>query len=266
MPRLAAAVHRQAPGVPVIGPSFIDPVSRDRIPPRLPGLFNAHPYSGGEPPEPAIQQALSERRATLPHRAAVFTETGFHNALAVSAGQPPTSEQAAAVYMPRLLVTAFGAGVRRTFIYELLDNKPDPGLADPVQHWGLIRNDFTPKPAFQAVKTLIAAVRATKPGRTSKPPGWRLETGGEHVERLSLARPDGSRVIALWRPVSVWDQDARQPLDPGRAEVSLRFGDPGARDIEVWRPSVSEQPVLRRAAADRLQLELEGDLVLVSLR
>ena len=86
----------------------------------------------------------------MPGRGAVFTEAGYHNALSSTTGQPPASEEAAAVYMPRLLATAFGAGVERTFIYELVDEKPDPGLIDAEQHFGLLRNDLSPKPAFTA--------------------------------------------------------------------------------------------------------------------
>ena len=88
MTALAAAVHRRAPQVPLIGPSFIDSGSRNQIPRTLPGLFNGHPYSGGLPPEPALSQALLERRITAPRRGVVFTEVGYHNALEASAGQP----------------------------------------------------------------------------------------------------------------------------------------------------------------------------------
>jgi hypothetical protein len=266
MPALAAAVRAQAPGVPVIGPSFIDPASRARIPADLPGWFNGHPYSGGEPPEGALDQALDERRATAPDRAAVFTEAGYHNALAATTGQPPTSEEAAAVYLPRLLVTAFAGGVRRTFVYELIDEKPETGLVDPEQHFGLLRNDLSPKPAFRAIKTLIDAVQASPGARRGEEPRWELDVpADERVERLVLARADGSRLIAVWRPVSVWDRDTRQPIDPGALDVELSFADP-ARDVAVWRPSLSPQPIAARPHVRRLPLRLEGDLVLVSFR
>jgi hypothetical protein len=265
MPALVAAAHEQAPGVPVIGPSFINPSSRGRIPADLPGWFNGHPYSGGEPPEGALQQAIDERDSTMPGRPAVFTEAGYHNALAASGGQPPASEEAAAVYIPRLLATAFGAGVRRTFIYELLDEKPDPGLLDAEQHFGLLRNDLSPKPAFTAVKTLIAAVRRSPGPPEGGEPARRVEADGE-LERITLRRADGSLAILLWRPVSVWDRDARKPLDPGQMHVRLSFPGRGARDLEVWRPSVSTGPVLARGHASRLDLELGGDLTLVSFR
>jgi hypothetical protein len=266
MPALAAAAHTEAPQAAVIGPSFIDPASRAELPAGLPGLFNAHPYSGGELPEPTLELAISEWRATAPKRGAQFTETGYHNALNATAGQAPVSEQAAAVYLPRLLATAFGAGVRRTFMYELLDEQPDPGLGEPEWHFGLLRNDFSPKPAFTAVKTLIAAVRDS-PGPRSGPIRWDLHRDGdEPIEHVVLERADGSLAIALWRPVSVWDRDARRPLDPGEVPAELTFGGSGARDLQVWRPSVSAEPVERAERASRLSLELGGDLVLVSFR
>jgi hypothetical protein len=267
MPALASAVRRQAPGVPVLGPSLIDSGNRTKLPRDLPGWYNGHPYSGGVEPEPALKQALLERRATTPRRPAVFTEAGYHNAMNATAGQAPVSEEAAAVYIPRLLMTAFGAGVRRTFIYELADEKPDPGLIDPEQHFGLLRNDLSPKPAFTAVQTMIHAVEQSTGPVSSPHLGWRLDMdGGDEVKRVTLERRDGSRVIALWRPVSVWNIHDRRPIDPGQLGVRLRFGGSGAREVTVWRPSVSTQPVLTRADAGQLRLTLGADLVLVSVR
>jgi hypothetical protein len=267
MPALAAAAAEQAPGVPVIGPSFINPDNRRFLPPDLPGRLNAHVYPGGGPPEPVVAEALRGLEAEPGRRPVLFTETGYHNALGDSSQQPPASEEAAGIYLPRLLVTAFGAGVRRTFVYELLDEKPEPAQEDLQQHFGLLRNDLSPKPAFTAISTLIAALRAS-PDEESSPERlrWRLRgAGDEAVERLTLVRRDGSYVIALWRPVSVWDEHELRPIEPEPLEVELRFGRQ-ARDVTVWRPSMSTAPVLRRGDTERLPLELAGDLVLVSLR
>jgi hypothetical protein len=265
MPALARAVARHAPGVDVIGPSLVHEESRRLLPHDLPGLVNVHPYPGGEAPEPTLGAALRNLPAGAIRRGVVFTETGYHNATLATENQPPASEEAAAVYLPRLLLSAFGAGVRRTFVYQLVDEKPDPALADAEQHFGLLRNDLSPKPAFRAIRTLIAAVRAS-PGPADRGPlPWELRGGTREVQRLTLARRDGSRVIALWRPVSVWDTTARRPVDPGSVRVELLFPQ-GVRDVSVWRPSVSAGPVLRRDAARRLPLRLAADAVLVSAR
>jgi hypothetical protein len=88
----------------------------------------------------------------------------------------------------------------------------------------------------------------------------------DDLQRLLLERSDGSRVVALWRPVSVWDQNRRVPVDPGEQQIRLTFGGVGARDVSVWRPSVSAEPTLRRESVHDLSLPLAGDLVLVSYR
>jgi hypothetical protein len=265
MPALGAALRGDAPGVALIGPSLVDSTSRAELPGDLPGLFNAHPYPLGEPPEPVLGDAVREARPDQVRKGMYFTETGYHNASASTTGQPPVSEEAAAVYLPRALAAAFGAGVRRTFVYELVDEKPDPAFLDPEQHFGLLRNDLSRKPAFDAIKTMVKAVRSS-PGESSPGLTWHLDAGGDaDVQHLTLARRDGSRVIALWRPVSVWDAGARRALDPGTVPVELLL-DRDGRDVTVWRPSVSETPVLRRDKAERLKLDLAGDLVLVSFR
>ncbi len=269
MPALRAAVRTQAPGVPLIGPSFIRPGNRARVG-DLPGLVNGHPYPGGKPPEPVLGAAVRElgaRRGGA--RGVVFTETGYHNALADLRTQPPVTEAVAAVYLPRLYATAFGAGVRRTFVYELADEVPEPGLRDAQQHFGLLRADLTPKPAFTAIRTLLAALRFS-PGRPARRGrlGWVLQVEGgsdRDVQRLVLVRGDGSHVLVLWRAVSVWDRDRRLPLTPAPLGVRLHFDRP-ARDVAVWRPSTSPAPVQRLAATQELPLQLGGDLVVVSLR
>ena len=119
------------------------------------------------------------------------------------------------------------------------------------------------------MQTLVAALRASPGAPASEPaaPGASHADDADEVQRLMLRRRDGSRVIALWRPVSVWDQSARQPIDPGSVPVELSFEGAAARDVAVWRPSVSAGAGAARARrARRLPLDLAGDLVLVSFR
>jgi hypothetical protein len=131
--------------------------------------------------------------------------------------------------------------------------------------FGLLRNDFSPKPAYLALRNLIAVVRSSPGAGRSGRLDWDLKSD-QRVERVVLVRADGSRVIALWRPVSVWNRDDRRPEDPGLARAELTFRGSPARDVSVWRPSLSSKPALRRARARKLDLELGGDVVLVSLR
>ena len=266
LPSLRRAVDELAPGTPLLGPSFVDPAAHgEAVDGSTYDLLNSHPYPGALPPEAPVRDELRRRGVLAEAERVVFTETGYHNAIEATTGQPPASEAAAATYLPRLLLTAFAAGVRRTFVYELVDEKPEPGRADPEQHFGLLRNDLSPKPAFRAVRDLLAAMRDGPAGpRGERPPSPRVRAG-ENVERLELVRPDGSRVLVLWRPVSVWDRDARRPLDPGSSAVDVTWPAPVAR-VEVVRPALGARPVATRSATRGVRIDLGGDVVLVSFR
>lgn len=261
---LRAAADDLSPAVPLLGPSFVEPLNYKTIDTSTFGLANFHPYAGGLPPEKPLEDEIARARAADVRGPLVFTETGYHNAVAADTGQPPASENAAAVYLPRTLLKAFDEGVRRTFIYELLDEKPDPGHLDPEQNFGLLRQDLTPKPAFNAVRNLIAAVRRS-PGPISDPSPWpSIQIDGD-LERVQLQRRDGSRVVAIWRPVSVWDREARRETQPGLEPVDVVWSRP-VRDLMVRRPTLSPEAIYERSAAARVRLMLAGDVVLLSYR
>jgi hypothetical protein len=219
MPRLRAARL----GVPLLGPSLVHDDSRTAIAflARDWDATSLHPYPGGQPPEAAMPAQLRAARAAE-GKPVVATESGYHNALRSDSGQPPVSEAASAVYLPRLLLEDFRLGVRRTFLYELADEKPDPALRDPEQHFGLLRSDLEPKPAFLAVQRLLAAARGTAPG-DAPAPRVRTDAAARGVRAVLLDRADGSRLLALWRPVAVWSVARREPVRPTPVNVRVTF-------------------------------------------
>ena len=262
--RLRGAIRGRGSRVPVVGPAFVDLRHYAALPRRSYDLMALHPYPDGLPAEERLAERVTEARSVAPGKPIAITETGYQNALAAPPGVMPVSERAAAVYLPRLLLWSFRAGVERTFIYELLDEKPEPALRDPEQHFGLLRQDLTPKPAYLAVRNLLRAVRRS-PGAADGTAPAPVVHSPEPVERLDLTRPDGSRLVALWRAVSVWDRDRRRELPSAPAAVRVRW--PRAvRDLAVHRPSLGDRPSIRRASAGGLRLELAGDVVLLSYR
>lgn len=261
---LRDSIARSRRPVADVGPSFVDSSFYSLINPRMYDVASLHIYPGGEPPERPLAVQIDQGHVVAPNRPIDVTETGYHNALAATTGQPPVSEAAAAVYLPRALLAAFADGAKRTFIYELLDEQPEPGLLNPEKHFGLVRQDLSPKPAFFAVSNLLAAVRGSPGPAVTPPPAPSISSRGP-LERLVLARSDGSVVVALWRTASVWDVDRRAPLDPATVPVAVRWRRPVA-DLAVTRPSLSENPVMRSASTTRVSLSLRGDAVLLSYR
>ena len=163
-------------------------------------LGNVHPYTGGRSPTPRTSRPSWARRAPCraasrcgPRRPASTTRMNARS------GQPGVSERVAAVYLLRTFLEHFRSGISRTYAYELLDEKPERAGRDPEQHFGLMRNDFTPKPAFTALRNLLEGGGA---GRRHAPACARCasaSSGRAHPRKLVLRRADGTYLVALWR-------------------------------------------------------------------
>lgn len=258
MPDLRRAVDEElGDSVPLLGPSFTQASSRAAVEDMadLWDYENIHPYPGGGPPVPPDRGAGGDRPV-------MATETGYHNAIRAEEGQPPVSEDVAGAYVPRLYAESYASGVRRTFLYELIDEMPDSDLEEAEQHFGLLRNDLTPKPAFEALRNLLTTVSSGPgdgPSRDVETPGADAGLG-----RLLLERSDGSRVLLLWRRLSLWDTEGRRPIEQEAAPAHLRFAGK-ARDIEVSYPSRSADPI-ERPDSSRLEVMVGGDVAAVSFR
>jgi hypothetical protein len=144
-------------------------------------LGNTHCYPGGLAPAGSgswgisLTRALDEARKVCGTKPLVATETGYHNRTA-ERGHPAVSEAAAAkYYIPRLLLEYFGRGVVGTYLYKFADEKPDLDMRDMEQHFGLIRVDGMPKPAFVALRNLIAVLRDPRPALEPKDFAFTLE-------------------------------------------------------------------------------------------
>ena len=81
-------------------------------------------------------------------------------------GHLPVPEDVAGVYTPRVLLDHYLRGEKRVYTYELVDEFDDPGLTDPEAHFGLLHRDFTPKPAFSAMKNLLGLLNDPGPAFT----------------------------------------------------------------------------------------------------
>ena len=110
------------------------------------------------------------------------TESGYHTALSWDGSHPAVTESAQARYIPRLSLEFYEAGLPRTYMYELIDQ--GTSLTHREDHFGLLRNDGTEKPAFRALASMIAIL---------KDPGSTFTTGnGDGGSRTSL--PDSCRI------------------------------------------------------------------------
>ena len=216
-------------GVPVLAPSLANPGAERRLGSlrKWFDLGNVHPYTGGLSPDPGhVRTELADAHLVSGPKPVWATEAGFHNALGnhQAGAQPPVSEHAGAVYLLRTYLEHFSDGIDRTYAYELIDEKPDPRGRDAEQHFGLLRNDYSAKPAFKALRNLLT-LAGRGDGRPRLRP-LRIGVSGAGVRKLVLQKADGTYLVALWRTASVWDAKHRRALRvaPRKVTVSLPAG------------------------------------------
>lgn len=219
----ALAGHASTASLPLLAPSFCRPESVARYGSAAPAdRANAHTYAAGKAPELAAAARLP-RFSTIQgaHLPQIVTESGYTNL--GTAGYPyAASEAAAADYVVRTLLEHKRLGVARTYLYELLDQKPDTARTDPEQHFGLVRHDGSPKPAFTAVRNLLTGIArgeadtVTPATRAQAPYATTVTGGGSLVRSLTISDPGGrGQTVALWLAA---------PADTAATSVRLQVG------------------------------------------
>jgi hypothetical protein len=232
-------------GVPVIGPSLISSQSYATLGDiaRWVDVANIHPYAGGQIPMANLLANQQTERIVAPRRPIVATEAGYNNAVASQGGHLPVSEAAQAAYVPRLFLDFFRAGIRRTYLYELVDEWPDPSRSYQEKHFGLLRNDFSEKPAFGTLRTLLQTLEPLTPDPFRLVPlGYQIASGApSDLRQLLLQTGPDSYSLVLWRDATVWS--AGRELAVRRTTVRVLLSR-GARALTVRQ--------LTRAGAKRV--------------
>ncbi|HEY2478694.1 MAG TPA: hypothetical protein VGI17_08175 [Solirubrobacterales bacterium] len=252
--------------VPIVGPTtiFWQEGELGNISPWL-NYGDIHPYSGGYPPEPYLERHVDFAASSSGTKPLMATETGFHNAMNWKGDFPPTSEAATAVYMPRIFLDYFQEGIARTFDYELVDEFEDPSGEEREAHFGLLRHDLSPKPAFTALKNLISIVG--EQNASFSPGSLNYSVGGntEKLHQVLLQKADGSFYLALWRASSVWDPEKQVAINAPTMPVQVRFGQPIASAAE-YVPNVSSEPLAQpQVSGGSLQVNVGPEVVILKL-
>jgi hypothetical protein len=220
--------------LPVVGPSFqmqLGYASAPNIAPLI-NFNNLHVYFDGRNPgstgwgegDPegnfygSFAWWIDQGNLDAPGTPDMITETGYMAyPTATQAGTIPESVEAS--YIPRTALLSFIKGIKRTFIYELVDEASTTG-------YGLLANDFSEKPAFTALKSLIATLQ--DPGASFNPGSLNYSVTGNTntMQNLLLQKRDGSYWLVLWLEQSSYDatNNAPTPVTPQNVTLSIGAG------------------------------------------
>ena len=251
--------------LPVLGPSVAYP-SGYTLWGNLAGWLdqgNMHSYPGGRMPSANLSSWLTAAATTSGAKPVQATETGYHNALSTTHGHKPASERAAGIYLPRTYLEYFRRGVTRTYAYELLSQ--GTSTSDIEDAFGLLRNDYSDKPAMVALRNLITLLADRGAAFTPGQLDYTIDDPSARLRHLLLEKRDGTFWLALWRESSVWDVDLRRDLNPSSATVSITLADPMA-SAAVYRPDAGTVAVASFADPLSLTLDVGPKVTLVELR
>ncbi len=230
LPMLSTAA--KAINIPLLGPSFIDSSSYAAAGDLSSDISmnNLHVYFGGRNPGSSgwgtadaegngygsFSFWLDQAALNAPNAPTVITETGFLSYPSTSTPYTlPESVQAS--YVPRTMLLAFNHGIRKTYIYELLDEKSSPG-------YGLLRNDLSPRPGFTALSNLLT-ILADSAGSSFSPAKLQYSiTGGDaFLNHLLLQKQDGSFWLILWVEQPSWDAVHAQPIAVAPENINIEL-------------------------------------------
>jgi len=221
-------------GLPLLGPSWCRGVRSVKAygnDGAASDAWNLHPYPGGYMPESEVGGQLGPEAGIsgqisvangIERQDIYATETGYHNAINGDGnGHNPTSERASGPYAARLALEYARLGVKRTFFYELQDERSESSLTEREQAFGLVRHDGTPKPSFTHLQALLATLK--DPGATVGSRSVKVGFGNapSDLRRMAFARRDGSVDLVLWRAASLWDVGAKKDLSVPSVDLNV---------------------------------------------
>jgi hypothetical protein len=269
--------HPRLAGVPVVGPSIWGRRTEDYL--ELGNLQRnvdkacLHYYTGGRRPTRAgrpggrdegggerdysISDALRDAAVIAPAKPMWITEYGFPVA---GPGTPLSghmiTETAAAKYLVRGLLDAFGLGVEKIYIYSLIDDVQ----RSPPRYHGLLDGSMRRRPAFNAVKNLMALFADR--GAPSRPAALDYNLGNlaPGIKQQLFQKSDGSFLLTLYQDVDSYDRGSKRDIAVRPMPVQLALA--RASRIDIFTPSTSAAPVRTAANARSLVIPV-GDQVTV---
>jgi hypothetical protein len=222
-------------------------------------VMNAHAYAqNGQQPSiwinPEKIEAYKSLQQVLPK---VITEFGYATIPQSGWSVIGVDERTQAKGLLNGLFDAARSGYDKLYIYELLDQKPDPASQQLEFHFGLFTFENRPKVAAQAIRNLVQVLGERESGSAAEPnrtkPNSKLPSNGYYhldVQKpedrdqfltLGLMKSNGTQVAAVWRETMFWDRATGQPLEADGITATLTFDKP-CDSIKVYDVLRSSEP------------------------
>jgi len=168
--------------------------------------------------------------------------------------RPGTPEHIEGIYAPRMFAEFYRRGYEKSFKYELLGDE-----------WGLLRGDLTERPAFSAVKNLIALLGDPGAAFTPGSLDYTFTSSTSDVRQVLLQKRHGVFYLLLWRETSRWNGDTKVESNVAPANVTLDFNQSIAR-VDVFQPNISTAIQQSFTTPATISLSVPDQILIVRIR
>lgn len=227
-------------------------------------LGNMHSYQGGQRPTNGLESTwIPNTKKVSGDKPIIVTETGWHNAND-SSGQPSVPQDVEAKYTPRLYLEYFNnPAIERTFRYELIDQGTNKNRRK--ENWGLLNNDGSPQPAFNALKNLIDLTE--DPGAKGFTPGkldYKLSGDLENVHQTLLQKRNGEFDLILWQDAKGYDTKSKKKISIPSNKVTLDLNTP-IKSAKTYLPLNSTTAFKSYSNPTRIDLSVPDHPLVIQL-
>jgi hypothetical protein len=171
------------------------------------------------------------------------TETGYIQYASTS--KPYTVPYSvASVYTIQTVFEMLTHGIKRTYVYELMDDPSSPG-------YGMMTNTLQPKYSYTALKSLTGLLNdrgaSFMPGKLQ----YSLTGSTANVHHLLMQKRDGSFYLALWLNLPIYDPATNKTISvaPQKVTVTLDAAHGVVRNSSISSSGVLNTTVVNNSYA-----------------
>jgi hypothetical protein len=159
-------------------------------------------------------------------------------------------------------------GASRIYLYELLDEKPDPKSKSNEMHFGLFTTDIKPKPAAKALRNLLRIINDPDPAALTFTPqplhNMYIEGAPKTLRMLTIEKASGETQILLWNEAAFWDREHGKPIENAAVPVKLTLP-PGARAGALYDPMRQAEAVRQFGGETELTIDVPDYPVIIEI-
>jgi PKD repeat protein len=235
-----------------------------------------HKYHAGHMPTQKMDESVQDARIMTPTDPVFVTEYGY-TSFPPGGSDPdvwyPITEYSQAKYLGRYLGEFFiHPDVERSFLYQIIDEKPFAQVPDKAK--GLLRNDFSKRPAYFAYKNTIALLDEEPWPSNEDPISLDFDLTGDltDVHYFLVQKKNGTYYLVIWQEVVSYDRNTRKDLSPADRSLTLAFNTTITQvrtylptGLDISNPEDGRLPTDTYANPTSVSLNVPDELLIVEI-